>query len=95
MAKRPVNQASVFVKTERLMRPAAFLRGVEEVRKGVAPDFDFFSLTNDAWAYERGRQWALIAPCSMPLYVGARINPKAIILFDKAHDRGWICNEHK
>jgi hypothetical protein len=68
------------------MRPADFRRGVEEVRAGAPPDFD----ASDNWAYERGRQWALIAPRSMPLYVGNRLNPKAVALFDAAYDRGWI-----
>jgi hypothetical protein len=86
------NEKSVIVSTEVLMRPDAFRRGVDEVRSGVAPDFD--APIDDDWAYERGRQWALIAPRSMPLYIGNRINPKAVALFDGAYRRGWITNEH-
>jgi hypothetical protein len=86
------NEEATIVPYETLMRPAAFRRGVEEVRTGVAPNFDAPDI-EDFWAYERGRQWALIAPCSMSLYVGSRINPKAIALFERAYQRGWITNE--
>jgi hypothetical protein len=77
-----------------LMRPAAFARGVAEVRAGIAPDYDHPSI-GDAWAYERGRQWALIAPRTMPLRIGRQPNPKAIRLFDLAYERKWITNEQE
>jgi len=60
------------------------------VRAGIPPDFD----THDSWNYERGRQFGLIAPRSMPLYIDdVRLNPKAVTLFNRAHARGWITNE--
>jgi hypothetical protein len=78
------------ISTETLMRSATFRRGVEEVRAGIPPDFD----THDSWNYERGRQFGLIAPRSMPLYIDdVRLNPKAVTLFNRAHARGWITNE--
>jgi hypothetical protein len=87
------NENSVIVPTEALMRPEAFHRGVLEVRAGIPANFDSYKDTNDAWSYERGRQWALLAPRSMALYRGNRINPAAVTLFSKAHDRGWITSE--
>jgi hypothetical protein len=88
-----VNEKSVIVSIETLMRPAAFRRGVDEVRAGIAPDFNAPMPIGEAWAYERGRQWALIAPRSMPLYINGHLNSKAVALFDRAYERGWITNE--
>jgi hypothetical protein len=57
-----------------IMRSAAFARGVADVRAGRPPRFD----TEDNWEYERGRQWAIAAPPTMPLKIGCRLNPDAI-----------------
>jgi hypothetical protein len=57
-----------------IMRSAAFRRGVAEVRAGRPPRFD----TENHWDYERGRQWAVAAPATMPLKIGRRLNPDAI-----------------
>jgi hypothetical protein len=61
-----------------IMRSPAFQAGVEDVRAGKYPRFDWFV---DNWSYERGRQWAMVAPMSMPLRIGKRLNPKAIDVF--------------
>ena len=75
------------------MEDDAFRLGVNEVRGGVPPTFDRIwgdDTTNAAWNYERGRQWALLAPRSMPLYVDGRLNPKAVALYSRAGARGWL-----
>jgi hypothetical protein len=61
-----------------IMRCAAFAAGVRDVRAGRPPRFDEFY---DDWSYERGRLWATLAPMSMPLRIGSRLNPKAVLLF--------------
>jgi hypothetical protein len=65
------------------MASAAFAHGVADVRADRRADFDVRN-GSDAWEYERGRQWAVIAPKTMPIKVGRRINPKAISVFIKA-----------
>jgi hypothetical protein len=78
---RPVTFASI-------MRTAAFRRGLEEVRAGQPPCFDEFDELS--WEYERGRQFAYVAPLSMRLWIGGKLNPKAIALFAAASDKGLI-----
>ena len=63
-----------------LMRSPGFLQGVEDVRAGRPPRFDDHDGEED-WAYERGRLWAVLAPSSMPLFVGKRVNKKALAIF--------------
>ncbi len=59
--------------------------GVDDVRAGKPARFDEF----DSDDYERGRQWAMIAPLTMPLRInGGKLNPDAIRLLDNAFDRG-------
>jgi hypothetical protein len=89
---RQVEQVETeIVAVEKLMTPADFNRGVAEVRAGTPPNFDIPEREiADAWAYERGRQFGLIAPAGMPLRVGGRINRKAVALFEAAERRGWI-----
>ena len=45
------------VSTAAIMRDPSFLRGVEEYRARKRPNFECTD-----WGYERGRQWAAIAP---------------------------------
>ena len=59
-----------------------FARGVEEVRGGLP-----FNPDNDNWNYERGRCFGFIAPLDMPLWIGGKLNPKAVKLADAAFDR--------
>jgi hypothetical protein len=40
---------------------------------------------------ETGRQWAALAPRSMPLRIDGKLNPKAIALCDIAFDRNSLC----
>jgi hypothetical protein len=65
---------------EAIMRSRSFQRGVAEVRAGLLPDFDRF----DDWDYERGRQWATAAPGDMPVKIGKRLNPNAVLLFHQS-----------
>jgi hypothetical protein len=39
--------------------------------------------TNDQWAYERGRAWAILAPRSVELRRDGKLNPAAIQWFHK------------
>ena len=71
----------------KIMRSAAFQRGVAEVRAGRPPDFDGIEDGNDAWDYERGRQWAVIAPRMMPVMKGRKVNPQAVALFNRSDIR--------
>jgi hypothetical protein len=54
-----------------IIRTKAFARGVADVRAGRSPQFD----EENDWDYERGRQWAVIAPPTMPL-MHQRNHPK-------------------
>lgn len=45
-----------------ILRSVAFRAGVADARSGVPARFDEF----DDWIYEWGRQWAYIAPMSLP-----------------------------
>jgi hypothetical protein len=71
-----------------IMRSADFRCGFEDVRSGRPARFDDHHV--DGWSYERGRQFAYIAPASMPLKINGKLNPKALTLFAAAHGRGYI-----
>jgi hypothetical protein len=81
-----VQAATIDMTTRQIMASAAFAAGVADVRAGKPTRFDSFK---DDWGYERGRQWALIAPMSMPLRLGRKLNPEALLLFDLA----WLRRE--
>jgi hypothetical protein len=34
------------------------------------------------WEYERGRQWATLAPRDIPLRIAGKLNPRAVKLYD-------------
>jgi hypothetical protein len=72
---------------EAIMRHEHFARGLDDIRAGrpFADDID-----DPFWAYERGRLLGAIAPLSMPLFIHKRLNPKAVLLFNAATDRGLI-----
>jgi hypothetical protein len=73
--------------TEHVMRHRNFALGLADIRGGVA--FNDM-IEDDYWAYERGRLFGCLAPKSMPLFVGGKLNRKAVVLFDLASDRGLI-----
>ena len=60
-----------------------FATGVADLRAGAPPRFD--EMQDDYWGYERGRQWAVLAPITMDPH-----SPMAIRLFEAAEQRGWI-----
>jgi hypothetical protein len=62
-----------------------FARGLNEVRKGLP-----FNPDNDSWDYERGRCFGFIAPLDMPLWIGCKLNPKALALADMAFNRKFL-----
>lgn len=70
------------VALQTIMARRDFAAGVDDVRSGRAARFD--DALNDQWDYERGRQFALIAPMSMPLRIGRSLNPAALALFTLA-----------
>ncbi len=58
-------------------------------------DYDAYADdANAQWNYERGRQWAAIAPRSLPLRIDGRLNPVAIRLYDMAVEKGYITREY-
>jgi hypothetical protein len=77
------------VQNSTIMKSVEFKAGVEDVRGGMPARFDEFALDH-LWAYERGRLFAHLAPRSMPIKVGGKLNPKALALFRLAGQRGLI-----
>jgi hypothetical protein len=64
-----------------------FARGLDDIRSGQP----FGDHIDDAfWSYERGRQFGALAPLQMPLFIGRKLNPKAVMLFRAAMYRGLI-----
>jgi hypothetical protein len=72
--------------TAGIIRSADFKAGVDDVRGGRPARFDEFDSDN----YERGRQWATIAPTTMPLRVNGKLNPEALRLLNDAFDAGDV-----
>jgi hypothetical protein len=65
-----------------IMLSDAFAEGVNDVRAGRPPRFDQM----DSWSYERGRQWAVAAPPTMPVTLGRKkLNPEAIAVFRRSN----------
>jgi hypothetical protein len=77
---------TIEVTSAQIMRHPNFKRGLEDARAGRSPRFD----ECDSWDYERGRLFGYIAPISMALFIGGKLNPKALALFDAACDRRLI-----
>jgi hypothetical protein len=61
-----------------MIRSKEFNEGVDDVRRGRPPRYDDPIAFN--WNYERGRQWATIAPMRMPTKIGGKANPAAVAL---------------
>jgi hypothetical protein len=79
---------TIGVTPRQIMGSAAFAAGVADVRTGAPIRFDSFG--DDDWNYERGRQWAFLAPMSMPLRIGRKLNSEALLLLSRALFRGEI-----
>jgi hypothetical protein len=70
-----------------IMRHPHFARGLAEVRAGLRFDPD---IEDGSWAYERGRLFGMIAPLSMQLFEGRKLNQKAIALYRAARQRRLV-----
>jgi hypothetical protein len=73
------NSRDVPTTIAKIMAMPTFALGVADVREGRGPhpDRDCWSV-NQQWSYERGRQWARLAPRDVALRQGGQINPAAI-----------------
>ena len=71
------------VTVQEIMSDPKFALGVADVRanRGYPLGYDTWKDTNDRWAYERGRQWAQIAPRSLPLKIQGKLNPQAVLRY--------------
>jgi hypothetical protein len=78
------------VTTARIMASPEFALGLDDVRKGIPFDWRNGADDGTAWNYERGRLFGHIAPPNMPLRMGGRLNPKAIMLYDAASRRSLL-----
>ncbi len=82
---RPPKQQvkTVPVSAKRIMARKAFRLGFEDQRAGRKPRYDEERSVNDSWDYERGRQFAIVAPAKLQLRLprSRQLNPKAIALF--------------
>jgi hypothetical protein len=74
-----------------IMSSKAFTLGVADKRAGRPPremgagvdNAQDYDCINASWNYERGRAWAVVAPATMPLRIGGRLNPAALRLLDR------------
>jgi hypothetical protein len=71
-----------------VIRSAAFVKGFNEVRKGVALNYDAFKDANKQWNYERGRLFA--HSFSGQIKVGNRVTHDAIVLLGRDINSGVI-----
>ena len=76
---------TVPVNVEEIMGRPTFERGVTDVRGGCGypPDYEMWSDANDCWAYERGRQWALLVPRRVKLKTDGKVTAEAVALFHR------------
>jgi hypothetical protein len=82
---------TVAVSSAWIMRHRAFRLGLEDVRTGrVRFDDPCAGDTDWAWNYERGRLFGCLAPVTMSLFVGGKLNPIALALFKLASERRLI-----
>ena len=88
-SKRETDQVkTVPVSARTIMARKAFRLGFEDQRAGRKPRYDEEQSTNDSWDYERGRQFAIVAPAKMQLRLSGsrRLNPRAVALFTAEGD---------
>jgi hypothetical protein len=86
-AARQAQADTVSVTLLQVFRSDDFKQGVADVRAGRPARFDDFA---DDWLYERGRMWAFLAPVSMPLRFGRRLNWEAVKILHRALAGGDI-----
>jgi hypothetical protein len=81
MAVEQAEQADTRIITPtEIMQTEAFQRGFEEKRAGRRPHYDN-DYGDHEWEYERGRQFAVVAPANMQLKSNGQLNRKAVSLF--------------
>jgi hypothetical protein len=73
--------------TQRIMEHPNFERGLNDARRGQPFDW---RIDDDYCAYERGRQFANLAPINMPLRINGELNRKAVALCDAAFTRSYM-----
>jgi hypothetical protein len=68
-----------------IMSAPEFAFGVADARAGrpYRPGYDSWSDTNERWNYERGRQWAQLAPRSVVLKRGGKVTAEAMRWYQK------------
>jgi hypothetical protein len=72
---------------EAIMESPLFERGVGDARSGRGYPFDYDTLKDNLWAYERGRQWARVVPRHITLKVNGKITAQALQAFwDHSND---------
>ncbi len=81
----------IFLSPEAFMSTDAFRRGFAEVRSRLRPRFDDDDVLSDPYAYEAGRQFAILAPPELELIQMQGINPQAVRLLSAFVDEGAIC----
>jgi hypothetical protein len=85
---------TIIVTVQTIMSDPWFTRGFNDARNRVAFDWrvgaDAGDSTNPQWGYERGRLFARIAPLTMPLRIGGKLNPKAVALARLAFERKLV-----
>jgi hypothetical protein len=73
--QEPTQEATL----EWVMNKPEFALGVLDQRAGRGYRAAYATWgVNEQWNYERGRAWATVAPRSVPLKVGKRLNPAAL-----------------
>lgn len=70
------------VKITYVMMRAEFWHGVQDKRmhRGFRDEYENWD-KGQQFYYERGRQWAALAPALMPLRIGRRLNPQAVHVY--------------
>jgi hypothetical protein len=69
------------------MAQPTFALGVADARagRGIHADYELWK-ANDQWGYERGRQFGVLAPRSVPVKLNGKINRAALTLFIKFNE---------
>jgi hypothetical protein len=70
-----------------IMAQLHFALGVADVRgrRGFRPEYDTW-VPDDQWGYDRGRIWATLAPKSLAVKRGGKINPAAVRFYTRHLD---------
>jgi hypothetical protein len=63
-----------------IMQQPEFARGAADVRagRGYPTDYDAWGHDDCRWSYERGRQWATLAPRHIPLMINGKVTRAAL-----------------